>query len=169
LHEGRSRRPLFTTYRDSVGVLTIGYGHTNLGDVLPKIHPGLIWTHDQCDQALSDDLGASETTVLQIMQGVTLTQDQLDAPTSFHFNTGDLAKSSIPAKLRANTDAAMATLLLYDKAGGTVLAGLTRRRECEVALFRGDRAKAAELADIHVVASDPMAKTDQNIEALAAA
>jgi lysozyme len=162
-------RALYTTYRDSVGVLTIGYGHTNLGNVYPHIVSGVVWTHDQCDEALTTDLAAMQAAVIAIMAGYTLTQDQLDALVSFEFNTGDLAKSSIPAKLKAgDVDAAMDTLKLYNHAGGSILSGLTRRRLCEVALFKGDRATAAKLADIHTASGDAMAKADPNQEAKAA-
>jgi lysozyme len=149
------RSGLFTTYRDEVGVLTIGYGHTNLGNTPPHIAPGIIWTKQQCDEALSNDLTATEIDVLKIMQRVTLDQNQFDALVSFEFNTGHLAKSSIPAKLRAGeTHAAITTLLLYNHAGGRVLNGLTRRRGCEAALFVGNIQHAAEIADIHLQSPD---------------
>lgn len=37
-------------YQDTLGVWTIGYGHTG-----PDIYEGLIWKQAQCEQAFSDD------------------------------------------------------------------------------------------------------------------
>ena len=136
-------------YRDEVGVLTQGYGHTNLGGVPPRVLPNVFWTRQQCDDALSNDLAAFEKRVMRATAGSNLTQSQFDALVSFDFNTGDLFKSSIPPKLRSgNLDAAMRTLLQYNHAGGHVLAGLTRRRRCEAALMAGDVQTAMQIANI---------------------
>lgn len=145
----------FTTYHDSVGVLTIGYGHTNLGNIPPVIHPGDIWTKEQCDSALSADLERFDGYVDALLPN--LTQCQHDALSSFDFNTGALARSSIPSKIRAgNIAAAMDTLLLYDHAGGVELRGLTRRRHAERLMFLGDVAGALALAG--VPGDKPLAK-----------
>ena len=37
-------------YRDSVGVCTIGYGHTGA-----DVHEGLVWTQSRADSALGAD------------------------------------------------------------------------------------------------------------------
>jgi lysozyme len=146
------RPGFFTTYRDEVGVLTIGFGHTNLGSVAPAFRAGDVWTRAQCDAALDNDMSASGADVARIMSGVPLTQGEFDALLSFHFNTGDLGKSSIPAKLRrGDRDGAMATLLRYDHGKGVgVLRGLTRRRRAEKLLFEGSVAAALKLAGAHV-------------------
>lgn len=152
------RPGFYTTYRDEVGVLTIGYGHTNLGNVPPRIAPGIVWTKEMCDQALDNDLGDTEVAVESVLRsiGFTPTQAQYDALVSFEFNTGHLAGSSIPAKLQAgDLEAAIATLLLYNHAGGRVLNGLTRRREYEAALMRGQLQLAASIADVHLQSSQP--------------
>jgi lysozyme len=39
-------------YQDSGGIWTIGWGHTG-----PEVHEGLVWTRDQCVEALRKDLG----------------------------------------------------------------------------------------------------------------
>jgi lysozyme len=149
----------FTTYHDSVGVLTIGYGHTNLGNIPPHIQPGDKWSKDECDKALSEDLARFEAGVDRIMSGYTLNQNQFDALVSFDFNTGSLAKSSIPARIKAgNLNAAMATLLQYNHAGGRVLPGLTRRRQAERLLFLGEVNAALTLAGAHIETKQPMAK-----------
>lgn len=134
-------------YYDSVHVLTIGYGHTNLGNIPPHIIPGQIITEEEADKALSNDLDRFEARVAKIMAPVTLLQCQFDALVSFDFNTGDLLSSSIDDKIKAgNISGAMATLLLYNHAGGVVLSGLTRRRKAERLMFLGQVSEALALA-----------------------
>jgi len=145
----------FTTYRDDAGVLTVGYGHTNFGGVPPHITPGVVLSQQMCDQALSDDLLATELDVFRILQNkcpaFTPNQHQWDALISFQFNTGHLEQSSIPPKLQeGNLTGAVETLKLYVHAGGKVLNGLIRRRQCEAFLFEGDIRNAASLADLHI-------------------
>ncbi len=153
--EGREKliynKPGFvTTYYDSVGVLTIGYGHTNLGNIPPHIKQGDVWTFANCDEALANDMSRFEIDVIRCFPHYKLNQDQFNALGSEDFNTGSLARSSIPAKIIAGRlDAAMATLLQYDHAGGQVLAGLTRRRHAEKLMFEGNVAAALVLAGAH--------------------
>ena len=148
-----------TTYYDSVHVLTIGYGHTNLGGVPPHIKPGDVWSHAEADAALAADMERFERDVLKAMRGVELNQNEFDALVSFDFNTGSLFRSSIDDQIRAgHKQAAMDTLLRYNHAGGMVLAGLTRRRQAERALFEGHVDYALKLAGAHQKKGDPMAK-----------
>lgn len=150
--EGRELIELFEglylhAYYDSVHVLTIGYGHTNIGNIPPHIEPGMRITKDEADQALSNDLAKFEARVLKIMAPVILKQCEFDALVSFDFNTGDLLSSSIDDKIKdGRVDAAMRTLLLYNHAGGRVLAGLTRRREAERLMYLGRIDEALKLA-----------------------
>jgi lysozyme len=149
----------FTTYYDSVGVLTLGYGHTNLGNIPPHIIQGDVWTQAQCDNALSNDLSVFEKLVTDVMAPLQLVQYQFDALGSFDFNTGDLAKSSIPSRLKnGDITGAMSVLLEYDHAGGKVLAGLTRRRHAERLMFLGEVQAALVLAGASASPPAPMAK-----------
>ncbi len=134
-------------YHDAVGVLTIGYGHTNIGNIPPFVLPGMKITEAEADQALSNDLDKFEARVMKIMAPVALEQYEFDALVSFDFNTGDLLSSSIDDKIKArNYNAAMNTLLLYNHAGGKVLSGLTRRRNAERLMFEGKVEEALKLA-----------------------
>lgn len=150
------RPGFFRTYHDEVGVLTIGYGHTNLGNVPPHIKEGDVFSQAQCNEAFANDMARFEADVMRAMKGVELTQSEFDALVSFDFNTGSLLKSSIDDKIRAgNKGAAMATLLQYNHAGGRVLNGLTRRRRAEKLMFEGHVKEALDVAGAHVA---PMAK-----------
>jgi GH24 family phage-related lysozyme (muramidase) len=157
----RRKAMLFTTYYDVGGTLTLGYGHTNLGGVPPRIIKGMVWTHDQCLSALGADLNKSLLRVKSVCS-IALKPWELVALADFDFNTGDLTKGTVLKKIEAgDIDAAMATLLQYNRAAGKVYPGLTRRRRCEEALFRGDFKFAMQLAGEHLDTDDVMAKTDQ--------
>lgn len=126
----------FTTYYCPANVLTIGWGHTNDGG--RPIKPGDVWTQAECDQALADDMGRFEKMVDRRVK-VPLNQNQYDALVSFTYNCGEgnLAKSTLLKKVNAGDFAAAANqFAAWNKGGGRVLAGLTRRRAAEAALFR---------------------------------
>lgn len=70
-------------YLDSVGVPTIGVGHT--GPDVPPI--GQSWTDEQVQAALAKDLARFEAAVNNAVK-VELDQHQFDALVSFAFNVG---------------------------------------------------------------------------------
>lgn len=73
-------------YRDSVGVWTIGVGHTAAaGPPAPK--PGMVISRAEVDQILTRDLVQYEKAVNDAVH-VPLTQGQFDALVSFCFNIG---------------------------------------------------------------------------------
>jgi len=72
---------------------------------------------------------------------VTLTDNQVGALGSFSYNVGcgALGRSTLIKRLNAGEDpntVAAQELPKFNKAGGKVLAGLTSRRNAEVALFQ---------------------------------
>jgi lysozyme len=116
------------------GTLTIGYGHTNAAGP-PHINIGDVFTKEQADAVLSDDLHKVEDQVVSLVK-VPLNQNQYDALVSFEYNTGALGQSSILTSLNERDyNTAADRLLLYDHASGRVLAGLQRRRQAERTLF----------------------------------
>jgi len=127
----RSEGCSLTAYKDSVGVWTIGYGHTR------GVRPGDTCTDEQATQYLRDDL-ESVYSDLDALVEVPLTQGQIDALSSFVFNLGGpaLRGSTLLKLLNAGDyDAARKQFLRWDKAGGAPLAGLTKRRAAEAAMF----------------------------------
>lgn len=119
---------------------TIGIGHTG-----PEVKPGLTWTPAQADAALSTDLARFEEAVSKVVI-VGLTQGQFDALVSFAYNlgTGNLQSSTLLSMVNArNFTGAADQFARWNKAGGKVLAGLTKRRAAEAALFRGETSAAA--------------------------
>lgn len=145
-----------TTYYDSVGVLTIGYGHTNLGNVLPHIKPGDIWSPGQVEDAFRADMARFETRVSGLCGDANLNANEFAALTSFDFNTGGLDRSSIPGLIKQGKhDQVPEVLSHWNHAGGKVLAGLTRRRKAEGELFRGNVAAALGIAGAHAAIAAP--------------
>ena len=133
--EGVARKP----YRCPANLWTVGVGHL-IGDgrSLPDS-----WnrTFDigEIDALLAADVSRFERGVERLIT-VPLTQGMFDALVSFSFNLGlgCLQRSSIRQALnRGDKEAALASLLKYNKAGGKVLKGLDLRRKAEAALFMG--------------------------------
>lgn len=116
------------------GTLTIGYGHTNAAGP-PKVTIGQKITKAQANEILAADLSRVESSVNKLVR-VPINQNQFDALVSFQFNTGGLARSSVLSKLnKKDYQGAADALLLWNRGNGQVLAGLTRRRKAERALF----------------------------------
>lgn len=118
-------------YRDPVGIWTIGYGFTR------SVQAGDRMTREQADRRLRDELGQYERAVEQATGG-DVTQPQFDALVSFAWNVGakGMAGSSvIKAHNRGDHQAAARAFALWNKAGGKVWPGLTRRRAAEAAMY----------------------------------
>lgn len=115
---------------------TIGYGWTHPVDGKP-IKPGMTIKQKTADRLLKTGLVSYENDVLK-MAKVKLTQGQFDALVSFAYNVGSraLSTSTLLRKLNdGDVNGAADEFLRWNKAGGKVLKGLTRRREAERALF----------------------------------
>jgi lysozyme len=118
-------------YQDSVGVWTIGVGHTASAG-LPKPVKGMTITKAQSREILRRDLEKVFIPRVLKQLGNHTSQTAIDCSTSFDFNTGKINSASWVGKFKAGDMAgARANLMLWNKAGGRVLAGLTRRRSAE--------------------------------------
>ncbi len=125
-----------TAYQDSVGVPTIGYGWTQPVDGKP-IRAGMTIKQETAERLLKTGLVRYESDVSRLVK-VGLTQGQFDALVSFTYNLGtrSLSTSTLLRKLNAGDYAGAANEFpRWNKAGGKVLSGLSRRREAERALF----------------------------------
>lgn len=134
--------PALTTYRDDVGVLTIGWGHT--GRVNGKtLTTSTTITRDQCEELLSMDLADTEHAVnIAIQDGARTNKNQFDAMVLITFNIGINAfnKSTLLKQHKAgNYRAAQAQFGLWNKGTvngkKTVLNGLSRRRGEEATIY----------------------------------
>jgi len=120
-----------TAYQDSVGVWTIGYGHTK------GVYDGMTITQEEAEQMLLTELEEYEGYVEKYVT-VPLTQNQFDALVVWVYNLGptNFRNSTLLKELNSgNYTAAGKEITRWNKAGGKVLAGLVRRREAEAKLF----------------------------------
>lgn len=127
-----------TAYRCAAGVWTIGYGHT--GTVKGKpIASGTKITKAQAEELLQGDLNHFWDFVNNedyVPAADSFGENQKAALCSFAFNCGENALKTL-CRNRSKAEIAEA-LLLYNKAGGQVLTGLTQRRQAERSLFLTD-------------------------------
>lgn len=130
----RNEGCVLRTYRDSVGVPTIGYGHTG-----PDVTLGLEISQERAEELLRQDLAHFEDGVDDILaDNVDTSDNQFGAMVSLAYNVGlgNFRKSSVLRDHNAGNHAAAAdAFLLWDKAGGEVLTGLVRRRHEERQLY----------------------------------
>ncbi|WP_010049637.1 lysozyme [Carnobacterium maltaromaticum] len=120
-----------TAYQDSVGVWTIGYGHTK------GVYPGMQISEQQANAFLDEDIKTHAVGIFNFVT-VQLNQNQFDALVSFHFNLGPyiLQGSTLLTYLNnKNWQLAANEMMAYVHAGGQVLPGLVRRRKAESKLF----------------------------------
>ncbi len=120
-----------TSYQDSVGVWTIGYGHTR------NVTQGMTCTQEQAEAWLEQDISLAVLCVNSDVKDV-VTQGEFDALVDFIFNlgVGAFEHSTLLEYVNAgNFDAAAAQFPRWDLACGHVMAGLLRRRMAEQAVF----------------------------------
>jgi lysozyme len=144
-HEGLRLKP----YLCPALLWTIGYGHVLYPEQAKlkleerKAYPlrpehDKIWTDGGVDAILRSDLTRFETGVLRLCPSAFNSQSHFDALVSFAFNVGlgSLQSSTLRMKYnRGDISGAAAEFPKWNKGGGRVLPGLTRRRLEEQSLF----------------------------------
>jgi GH24 family phage-related lysozyme (muramidase) len=144
-------------YYDSVGIKTIGYGHAchvyDCSKLMAKRASGSWYqvyeplSEQEASDLLRGDLekGGYEDCVRDKVTRSTLTSDQFSSLVSFVFNVGcgGFSGSTLLKRVNANaplegTGGIREAFLMWNKAGGKVLSGLTRRRNAEADLYGGD-------------------------------
>ncbi len=121
-------------YKDAVNIWTIGYGTTR------DVRPGQVISEAQAVEFLQKDLARFEKSINEVIK-TPINDNQFSALACFTYNVGSGAfrSSTLLRKLNAGDIRGAANeLLRWDKAGGRTLAGLTRRRKAERALFLGE-------------------------------
>ena len=114
-------------YKCPAGVLTIGWGHTG------NVKAGQKITQAEADKLLADDMGPYEHHVDKYEQTYAWNQNEYDALVSFAYNVGSI--DQLTAKGTRSRAEIADKMLAYNRGGGKVLAGLTRRRQAEQKLF----------------------------------
>ena len=118
-------------YQDSVGVWTIGYGHTK------DVYEGQLAIKKTIERWLQEDLEEFESYVSKLVK-VELNQNQFDALVAWTYNLGptNLKESTMLRKLNyGDYESVPDEMRRWNKAGGEVLNGLVRRRDAEANLF----------------------------------
>ena len=125
-----------TAYRDEVGVWTIGYGITNADKSITgtTIKQGLKISQSTAEKWLEESLNRKYLPlVMKYDTRYGWNQNEIDALTSFAYNIGSI--DQLTANGSRSRETIAKKMLEYNKAGGTVYRGLTRRREAERKLF----------------------------------
>lgn len=115
---------------------TIGYGTTSSAGV-GKVTKGMSITEVQAESMLVRSLVAYEKAIKAALKNPP-TQNQFDALVSFAYNVGqaNMRASSVVKFFNAGqVEKAADAFLLWNKAAGKVMNGLTRRRQAERQLF----------------------------------
>ena len=118
-------------YQCAAGVWTIGYGHTK------DVQQGMVISEDTANEMLVEELNEYESYIIGLVT-VELNQNQFDAMVSWVYNlgVGNLKASTLLKVLNAGDYAGVpAQMMRWNKAGGKVLEGPTRRRQAEADLF----------------------------------
>lgn len=124
-------------YKCSAGVWTIGAGSTRYEDGSP-VKAGDVLESEAAAYALfKNTVGKYEEAVNLL--NAKLTQNQFDALVSLVYNigAGAFAKSTVAKRVLANPGdpTIRAALMLWNRAGGRVVQGLTNRRKAEADLY----------------------------------
>lgn len=124
-------------YQDSVGVWTIGYGTTAAAGVGIAPKAGMKITEAEADRYLRAGLEKFAANIAPLIT-VPVSGNEFGACLSLAYNIGPGAfgKSTVLRRLNAGDRVGAAdAFAMWTKAGGKVLAGLTRRRAAEAKLF----------------------------------
>ena len=124
----------YNAYKCAAGVWTIGYGHTD------GVKEGDLVCQREADELLEKDVEIFEQEVLKAIT-VPIHQHQFDALVSWTFNLGGANLNASTMLKVLNTGAyedVPHQIKRWNKAGGKVLEGLTRRRLAESLLFEGN-------------------------------
>lgn len=125
-----------TAYQDEVGVWTIGYGITNADKSITgtTIKKGLKITKEKAEEWLEECLNRIYAyKIMKYDVRYNWNQNEFDALVSFAFNIGSI--DQLTANGSRSKSVISNKMLAYNKAGGKVYAGLTRRRKAERDLF----------------------------------
>lgn len=131
-----------TAYKCPAGIWTIGWGTTNadkevIEAVLGKgarVKDGLKITQKQANTLLKKSVAKKyDAKVNKYQAKYKFNQNQFDALVSFAYNVGSI--DTLVQNGARTIKQISEKILAYNKAGGKELAGLTRRRKAEKALF----------------------------------
>lgn len=142
------------TYKDSAGVLTIGYGHTR------GVKPGQYISLEEAEKFFEDDIRIAEGKVNLYQEIYHFNQFQYDSLVSFAFNIGSIDKlTQYGARSISEISKKMT---LYTKADGVELSGLVKRRFAEKEMFDYGTRSSNQKDEINILKEDFKMRTLRN-------
>ncbi len=120
-----------TSYKDSGGILTIGYGHTL------DVSPNMVITQDQANEFLLSDLHNAESRVHLCVKEMDLKQCELDSLISQAYNIKSFPVLAKHLNVEGREVYLQKLLLYCHDCEGHLLPGLVKRRQAEKMLFEG--------------------------------
>lgn len=124
------------SYRDCIGVWTIGYGITSADKSITgvTIKGGMKISKETANKWLEDSLNKKYAPKVEKYQSkYNFNENQFAALVSFAFNVGSI--DGLTANGTRSIDEIKKMILKYNKAGGRTIKGLTDRRKDELRLF----------------------------------
>ena len=121
-----------TAYQDSVGVWTIGFGHTK------GVEKGQTCSIEDAESMLADEMDEYEGYINNMVK-VDLQQHEFDALVAWVYNLGptNLGESTMLKVLNGGQfDRVPDEMNRWTRAGGEILEGLVRRRQAESLMFQ---------------------------------
>ena len=121
-----------TAYQDSVGVWTIGFGHTK------GVEEGQTCSIEDAESMLADEMDEYEGYINNMVK-VELQQHEFDSLVAWVYNLGptNLSESTMLKVLNGGQfDRVPDEMNRWTRAGGEILEGLVRRRQAESLMFQ---------------------------------
>ena len=137
-------------YRDEVGVWTIGYGITNADKSITgaTIKAGLVISEKTADNWLERSLNSKYLQkVMKYDKKYNWNQNEIDALISFAYNIGSI--DGLTANGTRSRATIAAKILEYNKAGGKVYRGLTRRKAERKLFLTATKAKKKAVKKVY--------------------
>jgi len=121
-----------SAYQDSVGVWTIGFGHTK------DVEEGQTCSIEDAESMLADEMDEYEGYINNMVK-VDLQQHEFDSLVAWVYNLGptNLGESTMLKVLNGGQfDRVPNEMNRWTRAGGEILEGLVRRRQAESLMFQ---------------------------------
>ena len=121
-----------SAYQDSVGVWTIGFGHTK------DVEEGQTCSIEDAESMLTDEMDEYEGYINNMVK-VDLQQHEFDSLVAWVYNLGptNLGESTMLKVLNGGQfDRVPNEMNRWTRAGGEILEGLVRRRQAESLMFQ---------------------------------
>lgn len=115
-------------YRDVVGIWTVCTGDTN------NVIPGKVYSKAECEERLERQLIAHAKPVMECVPALSRHPNKLVASVSLAYNIGPAAfcRSTVARRFnRGDWRGGCDAFLMWDRAGGRRVPGLTNRRKAE--------------------------------------